>query len=52
MQRDHTVVEERFDGNYNSHEGSQFIRPNFNTKGGPIYFDSSSGMYDLRKRCA
>jgi len=44
MQRRSARIEKGFDGQYNSHGGSQFLGNDFNTGGAPIYIDSSSGM--------
>jgi len=34
-----------FEGQFNSHGGSQLMGNSFSTNGAPIYFDSSSGAF-------
>lgn len=45
LRTDSTQAETGYGGQFNSRGGSQFMGNSFNTGGGPIYLDSSSGAF-------
>ena len=46
MQPDSGSAQTDFKGHFESHGGSQFMANNFNTGGGPIYIDATSGAFE------